>query len=97
MKMYQESMKYVVVVKMGLEVPILLPACVSHDTIKGAVSAGFVDLVPLGSDVMLVNAYGESFSLGKKSRGEKDAELICRMLSYCTRGEVVYVSKVTGE
>jgi hypothetical protein len=89
-------MKYVIVVSMGLEVPILLDACVSHDTIRGAVSAGFVDLVPVGSDVVLVNTYGESVSLRKESRGEEDAKLICRMLSKCTRGEVVYVSKLTG-
>lgn len=82
--MYQESMKYVIVSSMGCEVPILFDPCITHSTIcRKAISAGFVDIVPIDNGVLIV-AYGESISLSAESRGETDAKLICRMLSNCT-------------
>lgn len=90
--MYHQSMKYVIISSMGCEVPVLFDPCITHSTIcRKAISAGFVDIVPIANAV-LVNAYGESVSLRVESRGETDAELICRMLSNCTRSdECLYV------
>lgn len=94
--MYQESIKYVIVSSMGCEVPILFDPCIKHSTIcRKAISAGFVDIIPIVDNMLLVHAYGESISLNTESRGETDAKLICRMLSNCTRSdECLYVTRL---
>lgn len=94
--MYQESMKYVIVSSMGLEVPILFDSLLAHNTVcRKAISAGFVDIFPIADGMVLVNAYGESISLHTESRGETDAKLICRMLSKGTRSnECLYVTSL---
>lgn len=94
--MYQQSMKYVIVSSMGSEVPILFDPLLAHNTIcRKAISAGFVDIIPIADGVVLVNAYGESVSLNTESRGETDAKLICRMLSNCTRSDgCLYVTSL---
>ena len=87
--MFKESMKYVIVRGMfGGEYPILLDNVLPHDTIyRGIISAGFVDIVPINDGRMYVIAYGRSVSLNKDSRGNDDAELICRELNKCTRND----------
>ena len=84
--MLKESMKYVIVHGiLGGEYPVLLPNALPHDILyHGAISAGFVDIVPIADGRMLVVAYGRSTSLNINSR-EDDAELICGELNRCTR------------
>ena len=64
-------MKYVMFEAGGLEYPVLFPDFIKHNDIRQSIgheviSAGFVSV---GSDGNLT-AYGESVSLGKKSRPE---------------------------
>lgn len=85
-------MKYIVVHEMEIEVPIIFSELQTHSYIaagKKVISAGFcsfsVETVvgedPYGSEdktILDVNCWGESISLGVKSRLKEDAELILK-------------------
>jgi hypothetical protein len=70
-------MKYVIVEKMGIEVPLMFPDCVPHET--------FADMKPVSAakffvsvdskDNKVYTTYGESTSLKLKPRPE-DADII---------------------
>lgn len=74
-------MKYVVLQTPDGETPVIFPEDMYHDQIEEAlghqevIAAGLVDLKD-GK----VRCYGESFSLGIKSRGEDDQVLIVHRL-----------------
>jgi hypothetical protein len=76
-------MKYVIIEKMGMEVPLMFPDCVSHETFAdmNPISAAKfkINLIPMsgefGDTTNNVITYGESTSLKLKSRPE-DADII---------------------
>lgn len=78
-------MKYIIFKFIGAELPVIFPGDIfNHDNIKvvsekfgdgKAISAGKCEITPDGD----VRAWGDSFSLGLKSR-KKDADLIKRGL-----------------
>jgi hypothetical protein len=77
-----DSLKYVIVTSMGLEVPIIFPALLDHNYVAqgyNAVSAGYVSVQPRG-DGFFVDVWGKSTTLGLQSRPE-DVAIIVRELT----------------
>lgn len=80
--------KYVIIEERGLELPIVFSAVLTHkDRVKETdkvISAGFCSCSPFRgslSDAIAWTVWGESISLGVKSRPE-DADRIQRYLIY---------------
>lgn len=85
-------MKYIIIDDMAIEVPIIFSELQTHSIIaagKKVISAGFCSFsvkTVLGEDsngsedktILDVNCWGESISLGVKSRLKEDAELILK-------------------
>ena len=79
------GMKYVMYDRNGIDTPILFPPMIKHDNLAMMVvpsgkliSAGFVMQVDEGR----IEAYGESKSLGLKSRGREDSKIIEDWLTF---------------
>ena len=70
-------MKYVIIEKMGAEVPILFPDFINHHTFKymNPISAGFCSIDVVLDGLLDYEVHGESASLKLKSRPE-DADII---------------------
>ena len=80
-------MKYIIIERNGLEVPILFADFEDHNKIAEALGgvnkitgAGFCQFISGDNYKALVKCYGESFTLGIKSKPE-DEILINRMLN----------------
>ena len=80
--------KYVIVEVSGIEMAILFDPCISHDEIglRPIVAAGFFEIYGKEADVdgvagVEVGCFGESVTMGLKSRPQQDAEIIKRMVN----------------
>lgn len=72
------KLKYVIVERQGIESPILFPQWIQHKEVENlgrVVSAGECEVYVSESE-QKVYAFGESVSLGVKSRGSTDATVI---------------------
>lgn len=83
-----DNMKYVIVEYRGCELPILFDPILGHDQVVnpniGALrlSAGEVSFVVSGVlEEILVSCWGQSITLGLKSRGESDEKLIKKLIN----------------
>lgn len=77
-----DDLKYVIVLRFGLELAILLDEILQHAEVSGTmvpVSAGFCRIRAKG-DALSVECWGESYSLGRHSRGQQDAAIIREQL-----------------
>lgn len=77
-----QQAKYIIVDKEGIEIPIVFSSLLLHNNVALAlgykvVSAGLCEIM---NDSY--NTFGESFSLGVKSRGKEDADILNRHLNY---------------
>lgn len=84
-------MKYIVYIgDFGLEIPVIFPDFVNHNEIipkfKKAVSAGIINLHEEedenGENQITAFCSGQSISLGIKSRGKEDNELVERSFKF---------------
>lgn len=79
------KMKYV----MKDDMFMFLPLTMGHDScgIRAPTSAGFINFIieqdECGNDFLKAVCYGESISLGIKSREFEDADLITRRIKSC--------------
>lgn len=60
-------MKYVIVEKSCLELPIIFPDVIEHGMFQNVISAGFCK-IGIGNNRLTVSCWGKSSSLGVKSR-----------------------------
>lgn len=77
------EIKYVIVDKMGCDVPILTQDPISHAEASGqykADSAGFVKFTK-ELDKIIVSCYGKSISLNLKAQEDRDEVLIANMMN----------------
>jgi hypothetical protein len=79
--------KYIIVnAGFGTEAPILFSELLKHSEVAGnrqVISAGFVQINAEekdGEQVLVATCYGESTSLGIKSREEEDSKLVTSQL-----------------
>ena len=77
--------KYIIIKEGSIEMPILFPGLLNHidvarGTGKEAVGAGFWDIDTNNPDKIEYFAYGESITLGIKSR-EQDSEILNRFFN----------------
>ena len=88
----RDHMKYVVVEYRGCELPIIFDPILGHNevapivgTVLGAGEVNFRTVVmgtmPPDETPITVGCWGQSTSLGIKSRGDEDAKLIERMVN----------------
>ena len=83
-----DNTKYIIVKRRGAEKAIILDNYLTHDDllIPGIISAGFFSFETgeddCGNPIVKSHAFGESISLGLKSREEVDSKLIDKALNW---------------
>ena len=92
-----DETKYVIVQDTFGKFAIVFDAMMKHSRFeRGAIAAGFVNFSKNQNGEIEVYAYGNSISLGLKSREAEDDKLICQALNGRSFGDKLFIPAKRG-